>query len=254
MPKCKSPLFSEIRGAFKNIDVRVHRGVIEISKFRWPSNPRTEAQQKIRKRYGQLVEQWRALSDEEKAEYEAQAKPLKISGWNYFLATNWVMIVGLDLIAEVEATETCTSLEISGLDINTHKFYLLVWTLKNGGGQNMDYYLFINDDENLSNYSFRALIASDKGVSTNYYGKPTFGWAEVGNAESGFGIMILDANGNVRTNTYVQRLMGEDLNVVHRTIVKETTENNITKIKIKAQYTNGIAQGSKIQVYGYKPS
>lgn len=86
MPKAKSPLFNEIRGSFKNMDIRTLKdGTIELSMLRIPSNPRTEAQQAQRKVYGQAVEGWRGLTEEEKAEYNERAIPLKISGWNLYM-------------------------------------------------------------------------------------------------------------------------------------------------------------------------
>ena len=86
MGKGKSPLFFKIQKGFKNLDLRYRkRGVIELGLKRIPFNPRSEAQQTIRSRYGKLVEEWRALTPEEKAEYEAKGKALGLSGWNVYV-------------------------------------------------------------------------------------------------------------------------------------------------------------------------
>jgi len=86
MPIARSPFFSEIRNAFKNLEVRTRRNrKIEIGVYRFPRNPRTEAQQKVRTAYGKCVEAWKKLSPEEKADYDSRAEPLGISGFNLFV-------------------------------------------------------------------------------------------------------------------------------------------------------------------------
>jgi hypothetical protein len=82
----RSPFFDQIRGAFQICDVRTRKNrKIEIAKYRIPSNPRTQAQQAVRTKYGQAVAGWRSLSAEQKAQYNELAKPLGWSGWNYYL-------------------------------------------------------------------------------------------------------------------------------------------------------------------------
>lgn len=86
MAKVVSPLFAELRNKLGDVEFRVRRNrIIELAKKRIPSNPRTDAQMAIRQKYGQLVEQWRSLSEAEKQQYEQEAKRYAISGWNYFV-------------------------------------------------------------------------------------------------------------------------------------------------------------------------
>ena len=86
MAKIESTLFNEIRGKLKHLEFRVRKnGTIELSMKRIPAYTRTAAQDKIRTRYGQLVEQWKKLSETEKQQYEEQARRYAISGWNYYV-------------------------------------------------------------------------------------------------------------------------------------------------------------------------
>ncbi len=86
MAKIKSALFNEIRGKLKHLEFRVRKnGVIELSMKRIPAYTRTDAQDAIRKKYGQLVQEWKQLSETEKAQYEEQARRYAISGWNYYV-------------------------------------------------------------------------------------------------------------------------------------------------------------------------
>lgn len=86
MVKAKSPLFLEMRKGFKGVDIRTRKsGIIEIGSKRVPFNPKSADQQAHRAKYGECVQKWRALTDAQRAEYEALASEERISGWNYYL-------------------------------------------------------------------------------------------------------------------------------------------------------------------------
>ena len=135
MPKAKSPLFKEIRGSFKNMDIRTLKdGTIEISMLRIPSNPRTEAQQAQRLKYGQAVEGWRGLSEEAKGEYNERATPLKISGWNLYMKEfevaleyenflEWTEQDTLNRLSQTEDRSTFTDLNRNDYNIYLYKDY-----------------------------------------------------------------------------------------------------------------------------------
>jgi len=126
--KAVSPLFNKLQKGLKNLDIRLRKNlVIELALKRVPFNPRTEAQQAIRQQYGKLVGEWRALTPEEKASYEAEGEKLKISGWNYFLMVNWLVeVVGWQLIEEKEAPTGSTELVFTGLNGDEDKQYMLI--------------------------------------------------------------------------------------------------------------------------------
>jgi len=52
--------------------------------FNLPGNPRTEAQQAHRQKYGQAVGAWRVLTNEQKQVYNKRAIGKGMSGWNLF--------------------------------------------------------------------------------------------------------------------------------------------------------------------------
>ncbi len=86
MVKVKSWLFTEVRGKVKKAEFRRRKNKItELSQKRIPFNPRTEAQQKIRKAYGQCVEEWNKLSEAEKREWRIIGTLRGISGYNAFM-------------------------------------------------------------------------------------------------------------------------------------------------------------------------
>jgi len=167
MPIGKSPLLKQVRKGFKNVDLRTRKNLkVELGKKRMPFNPRTASQRKIRTRYGELVQAWRSLTATERESYNDRAEPLSISGWNLFLAENWVVVVGLDLIKEIDITADLTDLDITGLDINTHKLYLIVLNFKNPTASASVYELFVNGDYVTTNYYFQYIEASGTSIGS----------------------------------------------------------------------------------------
>jgi len=125
MVLAKSPLFKMIKKGFKIVDIRYRkRGQIEIGVHRIPFNPRTDAQTKQRTWYGQRVEEWRGLTQEERDSYDEKAKPFFISGFNYFLQT-WVMPpVGLVHITTKQVTDAAT---VDFVDLDGDKDFMYVF-------------------------------------------------------------------------------------------------------------------------------
>jgi len=86
MVKVKSWLFTEVRGKVKKAEFRRRKNkVTELSQKRIPFNPRTEAQQTVRKAYGQCVEEWNKLSESEKRQWRIVGTLQGISGYNAFM-------------------------------------------------------------------------------------------------------------------------------------------------------------------------
>jgi len=59
--------------------------IIRLLKLYQPTNPQTEKQQAHRKKYGEGVEAWRNLTNEEKDVYNKRAVGRKMSGVNLFM-------------------------------------------------------------------------------------------------------------------------------------------------------------------------
>lgn len=54
-------------------------------KFYKPTNPNTSLQQNYRDWFAKAIIEWRALTEEQKAEYNVRAKNLTLSGYNLFI-------------------------------------------------------------------------------------------------------------------------------------------------------------------------
>jgi len=86
MAKIKTVLFSEISGKAGTVDFRTLRGSgIDFGKHRIPLNPKSTKQRIHRRKYGEAVQAWRALSNDDKELWNKEAKDLKLSGYNLYI-------------------------------------------------------------------------------------------------------------------------------------------------------------------------
>jgi len=86
MAKVTSWGFTRLRGKVKDAEFRERKNkVIELSKKRVPSNPRTDAQKTVRSAYGKCVQKWNELSYDEKLSWRTIGNSLKMSGYNAYM-------------------------------------------------------------------------------------------------------------------------------------------------------------------------
>ena len=65
------------------------------------------------------------------------------------------------VLADVTVSSNCDYVDITGLDINTDKFYTLYLTLKNSADSTCAYHIFVEEDYTTTNYysqSFQVLL------------------------------------------------------------------------------------------------
>jgi len=251
--KAVSPLFNKISKGFKNLDIRQRkRGFPELGLKRIPFNPRSVAQTKIRKRYGELVESWNALTQAERDSWDEKAEPLFISGWNLYLQQQWVVVVGLDLIKEVTTDVDTDFLEALDLDLNTHKIYLVRLTVKNPLAVETWIYAYFEGDEVDTNYYMQYIVGNGTTVSANRVNAPDCAYVGGGQQATLTGLITRDPDGYVRLLFSYARGTGSDLVLVHRVVVKTGALTNLTKLKFKSTQAGGIGANSVLQLYGYK--
>lgn len=110
-----------MHGGFKQLDVRFRkRGTIELGRKRIPYNPRSEAQLNVRRAYGKCVQEWNLMSDAEKAQYEAEARALGLTGWQYYVKTRLPELLAPAFLYEVTVTEQ------AGVDLTDYQVLLSI--------------------------------------------------------------------------------------------------------------------------------
>jgi len=153
----------------------------------------------------------------------------------------------LKKVAEVSPSSNVTSFDITGLDINTHKFYLIFVRFKNATGSSITFYMFIEGDTTQSNYIHRWFYGDGSSAYTG-----TSNYAVLCDAPaSGPGTAMVwlqrDYDG------YARWFVTENVHSVvtmTRAIRKTTTVSNITQLRFQSSASNGIAAGSRVTIYG----
>jgi len=91
--KAKSPYLEELRGSMKQgndgITARMNiKGEIVIEKIPTHYDANTDLQEEQRQAFKSAIEQWDALSDQEKEEWREKASPYGLTGYQYFISQN----------------------------------------------------------------------------------------------------------------------------------------------------------------------
>jgi len=173
---------------------------------------------------------------------------------DFWGAPFWVNIpdkpFGLKKVAEVDVAVNTTTITITGLDINTDKFYLLLFKTKNPTATDSHYYLFVEGDLTIANYYNQYIAGSGTTVSAARASGPSIIYVATG--ERGFCAiwLIRDPDGYPRYYSSITRYPGASITNVSRTGSKTATVINITRIDLQASVADAIGAGSKLIIYG----
>jgi len=163
-----------------------------------------------------------------------------------------VMVVGLDLIKEVTVEADSDYVDIDGLDIKTHKFYLLIVNIKNGSSSFSYTKLYVEEDYTDANYYTQRIFGGEATVSAERLNEPFIGSISDGQTLLSVVYIILDADGYLHFDGHIGTNRGNNiyLHLAHGSNIN--TFSNITKIRIAGSVSKAIGAGSKILIFGYK--
>lgn len=171
---------------------------------------------------------------------------------------------GIGLIKEVEITEACQYVDITDLDINTHRFYDILVKLRSNITSTVTYNFYINNDYEATHYWKTGLVIdktrfAGSGITNSPEFTRTWGASTYPEQGSITSIRLArDGMGYARaiclSNTYLKDYSGDMYPATRNSnIVKgDGPVSNITSIRIHSNKSTGIGVGSKIEVYGYK--
>lgn len=165
-------------------------------------------------------------------------------------ATNSVK--GIDykgLLAEYTVIGSAvTSIDFSGLDVNTHKSYRIEVELINATASLFDCYCFVNGDTTITNYYSQVIDANSTTIVGGRYNYPSIG--SVGaSSTSQHNSLVLKANGYVNVRSHGGYLLGPSTRTTTTTTVKTSTVTNITQLTFTSSVASAIGVGSKIRIY-----
>ena len=162
--------------------------------------------------------------------------PSEVSGWE--VLSDWLAGSDADYV------------DFTGLDINTHQFYILISRIIVAGSTATTYFkLYINGDTTDTNYYTQVLYATDTTIAAERPNVPYFCVGKGIDGQRGvlgFCPVIRDPEGYVRwINQYIRDSAANALMAFYGGI-KTGTVTNITSIRIAASVSGGLGTGSRI--------
>lgn len=154
------------------------------------------------------------------------------------------------LLAEYEVTGSAvTSIDFSGLDINTHKSYRVEMELVNATASLANIYSFINGDTTLTNYYSQYAYANGTGLSGSRVNTPQLTQMTASQSSSLYVCNITRSNGYPFLHTVGSFNDASTIQTLQNITKKTATVTNITQLTFTASVASSIGVGSKIRIY-----
>jgi len=156
----------------------------------------------------------------------------------------------LKKVAEVDVTSAVTSITVTGLDINTHKFYLIIFMVKNPTAGGVWYHLCVEGDTTLTNYYSQYAYWSGTGGGAGRSNDACIS-SEYAGDEGGVLILVARSpSGYPHAWSFRAQRVGANVSIELYHACKTAAVTNITRIDIVASAAGGIGAGSKLIIYG----
>ena len=155
-----------------------------------------------------------------------------------------------ELIADVNVTTATTQIDFDNLNITKDDELRLVFTFVGDSTTTANYLLRANDIT--SNYHIQELNGIDTSILAVRASNNRFAFARSNRNSSGFAdIKVSNNNRFVAQSQFVYRLGSDSNNIQNRNknLVNTSTVTSITKLSVVSDRTNGIAVGSRLQLY-----
>ncbi len=149
------------------------------------------------------------------------------------------------LLAEyVVSGSAVTSIDFSGLDINTHKSYRAEVELVNGTASSADIYCFFNGNTTLTNYYSQLLQSNTSTTTSIRLNKASVFSLTASSIVNGVVIVLPKI-------AIAQSIRNIGSTIMHETysMAKTIPESNITQLTFTSSATSAIGVGSKIRIY-----
>jgi len=159
------------------------------------------------------------------------------------------LVPRVGLISEVEVTADTTEVDFPGLDILTHKLYLLAFETKNVTATSGEIRIYFEGDFTDTNYYQQNLWASGSTISAGRANNSTLAYLAAGHQVSGFILIMLDPDGYGRVYVAEARSPPAGVNIVTHSIARTITQTNLTRITLRATVANLIGAGSKFRLF-----
>jgi len=162
----------------------------------------------------------------------------------------WAIAGGWYRIYNTTVATDTQYVDITGLDINTDRCYLMLLNVKNDDAVNPSkYYLYVEGDYTDTNYSFQQLYSVGATVGTEAGDGPYIGAAGALEEAVATIHIFLNPDGHYHANSVGNGLVSGSLYTRHLGLRRNITLTNITSMRLYATNAIGIAAGTKIDLF-----
>jgi len=150
------------------------------------------------------------------------------------------------VLFEVTTTVDSDYVDFTGLDINSHWFYILFFTIENPTATACPYYLFVEGDYTISNYFNQYFYATGSSIGAGRENNPKAMGSAAGSTGYSTVFITRDPLGLFRYSAIITRFAGSNVELVCRSGSRINPVGNITELRIAAEVSGGIGAGSRL--------
>ena len=163
--------------------------------------------------------------------------------------TDVIAVGDISLLAEIVISGSAvTSVDFTGLDINTHKSYRIEIESINTLGVDSILSWAINGDTTAINYYYQRVDIDDTSVTGVRSNSNSVALTPANN-RAGLVINVLNRNGYIQGLTQESRGSGSGLDLHLRSLSKVSSVSNMTQLTFTSSVSGGIGVNSRFRVY-----
>lgn len=155
-------------------------------------------------------------------------------------------ISGLEVLADIVTDEDEDYVDFTGLDINTDKTYRLLLAIQDASVSGGEFYLLINGIDTATFYYTQVLYANHTTVGAFRANNNAFTSIDAGGDSISVVNIIKDVSGYFRASISNNRRVYDLLVTENRVICSTFVADNITSIRIVANSSGGLGEGSRL--------
>lgn len=169
------------------------------------------------------------------------------------VTAKWVNVpvpTRLNEIADILVTSDADYINIDGLDINTHKFYLIIANFYLPAGEYDELFMYVEDDLEPTNYWVQCLIADGIDLTSDRFNDNLIGFL----AFNGYMLLTKDKDDKAKVQSFSSFYQNSETGLFLGVMTHTVSSENITSIRFESGSAGNIRAGSRIKIYGFKPT
>jgi hypothetical protein len=150
---------------------------------------------------------------------------------------------------EIVTSSDVKYVDFTGLDVKSHKAYVLIGYIKNNSGSNTYYLWFVEGDYTNSNYNTQILNAAGTTIAASRATNSYIAYASSGANTMFYATIVRDPTGYARCCSF--NVFNDASNVALNIfgICKNATVSNITQVRIDSYNNGAIGAGSRLMLF-----